>query len=90
MTYRYDRCPICDYELGYCQCMFGGSGHPDRSKRREVVFHHLYLFSDKQIKHLIDLERYWQISYVDDEKERIRKELHGHYDVRYKNDRLQI
>ena len=72
---RYEKCPICDYELGYCQCKFGGHGHPDRSKRREVVFDHLYLFGEKQIMHLRNLEKYWQISYGDDEKNRIFKEL---------------
>ena len=77
--FRKERCPICDYELNYCQCLFGGSCHPDRSKRKEVVFGHLYLFSKKQIKHLIGLEEYWQISYGDDEKEGIREELTERY-----------
>lgn len=80
--FRKERCPICDYELNYCQCRYGGSGHPDRSKRREVVFHHLYLFSKKQIKHLIELEEYWQISYGDDEREHIREELTERYGKR--------
>lgn len=73
--FRKERCPICDYELNYCQCLFGGRCHPDRSKRKEVVFDHLYLFSRKQVKHLIGLEEYWQISYGNDEKERILEEL---------------
>lgn len=72
---RYDRCPICDYELIYCQCMFGGYGHPDRSMRRAVVFDHLYLFSEKQIAHLIHLQKYWQTSYGDDERNIIFKKL---------------
>jgi len=55
--------------------MFGGSAHPDRSKRRQVVFDHLYLFTKKQIKHLIALERYWQISYGDDELGKILKQI---------------
>ena len=74
-----ERCPICNYELKSCQCLFGGSCHPDRSKRKSVVFDHLYLFSKKQIKHLIGLEEYWQISYGDDEKENIRDELIRQY-----------
>ena len=73
--FKKERCPICNYVLNGCQCKFGGSGHPNRSKRKEVVFGHLYLFSKKQIKHLIGLEEYWQISYGDDEKEKIREEL---------------
>lgn len=77
--FNKERCPICDYELGSCQCKFGGTAHPDRSKRRSVVFDHLYLFSKKQIEHLINLEKYWQISYVDEEKENICKELIRQY-----------
>lgn len=30
-----DKCPICNYRIDMCQCQHGGSGHPDRSKRRE-------------------------------------------------------
>ena len=78
--FKKERCPICDYTLNYCQCRFGNGGcHPDRSKRREVVFGHLYLFSKKQVKHLIGLERYWQISYGDDEMEHIRESLIKQY-----------
>lgn len=68
-------CPICGYAIENCQCRFGGSAHPDRSKIREVVFDHLYLFSEKQVRHLIDLEKYWCISYGDDEREEILKQL---------------
>jgi hypothetical protein len=55
--------------------MFGGSAHPDRSKRQEVVIDHLYLLSPKQIEHIINLQRRWQTSYGDDEKNRIFEEL---------------
>lgn len=79
MINRYERCPICDYELSQCQCRFGGSAHPDRSKRRAVVFDHLYLFGEKQIIHLRNLQKYWQTSYSDDEKNRIFKELWMRY-----------
>ena len=70
-----DKCPICKYDISMCQCMFGGSAHPDRSKRREVVLDHLYLFSPKQIEHIISLQRRWQTSYGDDERTRIFEEL---------------
>ncbi len=70
-----DKCPICGYEIIYCQCLFGGSAHPDRCKRREVVFDHLYLFSDEQIKHLMNLEKHWQISYGDNERKQILSTL---------------
>lgn len=70
-----DKCPICDYKIMYCQCSYGGSAHPDRSKRREVVLDHLYLFSDEQIEHLIKLERRWQTSYGDDERTQILSAL---------------
>jgi uncharacterized protein (DUF2225 family) len=65
---KKQKCPICSYKFKQCQCLFGGSAHPDRSKRREVVLHHLYLFSQRQINHIVKLERYWQISYGDNER----------------------
>lgn len=74
-----EKCPICDYDIEHCQCCFGGSAHPDRSKREAVVRDHLYLFSDKQVMHIIELERYWRISYLDEEKEKIREELEREY-----------
>ena len=63
-----DLCPICGYELGLCQCLFGGSAHPDRNKEQDVVQDHLYLLSDEQLHHLIDLQRYWQTSYGDEKR----------------------
>ena len=69
------KCPICNYRISHCQCTFAGSGHPDRSKRRAVVFDHLYLFSKEQIEHLIKLQKYWQIDYDDAEKRTILEEL---------------
>lgn len=74
-----EKCPICDYDIEHCQCCFGGSAHPDRSKRAAVVRDHLYLFSDKQVMHIIELGRYWRISYLDEEKEKIREELEREY-----------
>lgn len=68
-------CPICGYQLGQCQCPFGGSAHPDRSKRREVVLDHLYLLSEEQLQHVIRLERGWQISYGDQERSEILKNI---------------
>lgn len=65
------KCPICGYNLGDCQCYFGGSAHPDRSKRREVVQDHLYLLNDKQLAHLIKLQAFRQTSYSDEEKSKI-------------------
>ena len=61
------KCPICNYEIKDCQCIFGGTAHPNRSKRREVVFDHLYLFEKEQVEHLISLQRQWQTSYGDKE-----------------------
>ena len=71
-----EKCPICNYIIGEsCQCRYGGSAHPDRHKRREVVLDHLYLFSDKQVQHIIDLEKGWQTSYSDPERTNILREL---------------
>ena len=68
-------CPICRYSFGECQCRYGGSGHPNRSKRREVVLDHLYLLNDRQLKHVINLEKSWRTSYGDNEKKQIVKKL---------------
>ena len=73
------KCPICNYDIEHCQCRFGGSAHPDRHKRKDIVFDHLYLFSKEQIKHLISLEEHWQTSYGDEERSRIREDLFKEY-----------
>lgn len=70
-----NKCPICRYDICHCQCRFGGSAHPDRSKRRTVVLDHLYLFSEEQINHIVNLEKSWQVSYGDAELNEILKEL---------------
>ena len=73
------RCPICNYKLIDCQCLYSGSCHPDRSKREEVVRHHLYLLTPEQIDHIKTLQRAQKESYEDDEKNKILKELnHPH------------
>ena len=74
-TNMKEKCPICSYDIEHCQCYFGGSAHPNRDKRIQVVKDHLYLLSPKQIEHVIELEKFWRTSYLDEEKEQIRKEL---------------
>lgn len=74
-----DKCPICNYRIDMCQCRYGGSCHPDRSKRRAVVLDHLYMFSQEQIAHIANIERQCQVSYSDKEREAIRKELSDEY-----------
>lgn len=64
---HHEKCPICEYELHECQCIFGGNCHPNRNKRIRIVKDHLELLSAKQIAHLIQLEEWWQTSYGDDE-----------------------
>lgn len=64
---HHEKCPICEYELHECQCIFGGSAHPNRSRRQRIVKDHLELLSPKQIGHLIQLEEWWQTSYGDPE-----------------------
>lgn len=68
-------CPICQYRITDCQCRFSGSAHPDNSKRREVVLDHLYLLSNEQIKHLQNLQSFWQTSYSDVNMNNIVEEL---------------
>lgn len=74
-----DKCPICNYRIDTCQCRYSGSCHPDRSKRREVVLDHLYMFSQEQISHIANIQRQCPISYPDEERENIRKELSDEY-----------
>ena len=78
-----DKCPICNYRSDMCQCQYGGSCHPDRTKRREVVLDHLYMFSHEQIAHIANSQRQRQVSYADEEKEAIRKELADEYTPEY-------
>ena len=74
---HHEMCPICEYEIQECQCIFGGSAHPNRANRSKVVKDHLYMLSPKQIGHLIALEEWWQTSYADkelaDEYERFKR-----------------
>lgn len=76
-------CPICGYPLHPsdnqcgCQCYFAGSAHPDRSIRESIVYEHLYLLSPEQVKHIINLQSKKQISYCDEKKNQILKELKG-------------
>lgn len=58
-------CPICEYPVDQCQCMFDGDAHPDRLKKNEVVRQHLYFFTPEQQKHVVDLEKRMRISYGD-------------------------
>lgn len=71
------RCPICNYKLKDCQCLYSGSCHPDRSKREEVVLHHLYLLTPEQIEHIKTLQKAQKECYEDKEKCRILKELNN-------------
>lgn len=72
-----EKCPICEYELHECQCIFGGNAHPDRSTRIRIVKDHLEMLSPKQVGHLITLEEWWNTSYGDkkysDEYEKFKK-----------------
>ena len=60
-------CPISEYEIQHCQCIFSGSSHPDRCRRIRIVKDHLELLSVKQIGHLVALEDWWRTSYSDPE-----------------------
>jgi hypothetical protein len=39
----------------------------------------MYFFSPEQVEHIISLQKWWQISYGDREREQIRKELVAEY-----------
>ena len=66
-----------------CQCRYSGSCHPDRVKRREVVLDHLYMFSQEQIAHIANIQRQCPISYPNEDRENIRKELLDEYTPEY-------
>lgn len=72
---QQDVCPICGYVISDCQCRYGGSKFPDVCERRRVIFDHLYLLSSTQLNHVINLQRQWQTSYGDSEKNAILSEL---------------
>lgn len=76
-TAQKEACPVCGYKFQDCQCRFSGSAHPDRSKRAIVVADHIYLLTDAQIAHLAKVQEWWQISYDDEEMDRILEELKG-------------
>ena len=81
------KCPICNYEIKDCQCIFGGTAHPNRSKRKIVVFDHLYLFEKEQVEHLISLQRQWQTSYGDKElKQEYEKLINEYHEGTTEND----
>ena len=68
-------CPICEYRISECQCLFSGSAHPDRSNRRKVVCDHLYLLNKQQIRNIQKLQSFWQTSYSDVNMNNIVEEL---------------
>ena len=74
-TETNEKCPICEYEISGCQCLYGGSAHPDRNDKRHVVLDHLYLLSPAQVQHVISLEKHWKISYADEILNAILKKL---------------
>lgn len=70
-----EKCPICEYAISGCQCIYSGSAHPDRHDKKRVVIDHLYLLSPTQVQHVISLEKHWQISYADEILNAILKKL---------------
>lgn len=74
-----EKCPICNYSIEHCQCIFYGKAHPEKRERKKVVYEHLYLFSPTQLRHLIWLEQFWQRSYDDPELTKILEELEEEY-----------
>ena len=64
---HHEECPICEYEMNHCQCIFSGDAHPNTEIRKKIVKDHLELLSPKQIGHLVALEEWWNTSYGDPE-----------------------
>lgn len=49
-------CPICDKPTHNCECIKNVSDHPKWTKKNKVAREHLYFFSVKEQKHIIELE----------------------------------
>lgn len=64
------KCPICEYNIQDCQCLFDGSAHPDRSRRKRIVKDHLEMLSQIQLNHVVYLESMWRISYGNEEDQK--------------------
>lgn len=60
-----ERCPICDMPLRYCECANKSVLSEDEEAAFQVALEHLYLLSEAQRKHLIEIERVWEIGYTD-------------------------
>ncbi len=73
------KCPVCGYKISDCQCLFGGSAHPNRWKRIQVIKDHLYLLNSVELHHFIWLESMLEISYEDPEMTNILNELKGEH-----------
>ena len=75
-----DCCPICKYTFDHCQCLVGGTAHPDGWCRAMVVKDHLYLLTPTQLQHIVTLEKHWETSYEIDDMNEIVEELKEAYD----------
>lgn len=75
-----DCCPICKCTFDRCQCLVGGTAHPDGWSRAMVVKDHLYLLTPTQLQHVINLEKHWETSYEIDAMNEIVEELKEAYD----------
>ena len=76
-----EKCPICEYDIKDCQCLFSGSSHPSRYIRKVIVKDHLEMLSQIQLEHVVYLESMWRISYGNEEDqkefERFKKFIEG-------------
>ena len=76
-----EKCPICEYSIQDCQCLFSGSSHPNRDRRKKIVKDHLEMLSQIQLNHVVYLESMWRISYGNEEDrnefERFKKFVKG-------------
>lgn len=75
---KEQECPICLYPISNCQCKYGSGAR--REARYEVIRDHLYMLSDEQLQHLINVQKSWQISYSDTARSVIYNSLIGYSD----------
>ena len=72
-----ERCPICDYPLRYCECANKSVLSKKEEINLQVATDHLYLLSERQIRHLIEIERIWDIWYSDERQEILERRINN-------------
>lgn len=68
-----ERCPICNMPLRYCECANKSILSEEEQRCLQVALEHLYLLSTEQMRHLIEIERVWEIGYTDNREDIVER-----------------